>query len=41
MTESVLDTEAILTRAKPLTHRQAPDTHPYGHLVSMLVWEFQ
>src|ERR1700750_1073515 len=35
MTKSTLDAEAILKRAAPLTHQQAHEIHPFGHLVRM------
>src|SRR3989440_3766494 len=35
MTKSTLDAEAILKRAAPLTHQQAHEIQPYGHLVHM------
>jgi starvation-inducible DNA-binding protein len=35
MTKGVIDAEAILTRAKPLTHQQALEIQPYGHLVKL------
>src|SRR5713101_2750812 len=35
MTKSTLDAEAILKRAAPLTHQQAHDIQPFGHLVRM------
>src|SRR4249919_1923973 len=35
MTKSTLEAEAILKRAAPLTHQQAPEIQPYGHLIRM------
>src|SRR5881396_4219960 len=35
MTKSTLEAEAILKRAAPLTHQQAHEIQPYGHLVRM------
>src|ERR1700746_1988134 len=35
MAKGVIDAEAILNRAKPLLHQQAPETQPYGHLVKL------
>src|SRR5204863_6379117 len=35
MTKSTLDAEAILKRAAPLTHQQAHEIQPFGHLVRM------
>ena len=35
MTESTLEAEAILKRAAPLTHQQADEIQPFGHLVRM------
>jgi len=33
MAKQVIDAEAILNRAQPLAHQQAPEIQPYGHLV--------
>ena len=33
MTKSTLEAEAILKRAAPLTHQQAHEIQPFGHLV--------
>ena len=35
MAKEVIDAEAILNRAKPLAHQQAPEIQPYGHLVKL------
>src|SRR5438093_3319910 len=35
MTKSTLEAEAILRRAAPLTHQQAHEIQPYGHLVKL------
>src|SRR6185295_3077040 len=35
MTKSTLEAEAILKRAAPLTHQQAHEIQPYGHLVKL------
>jgi starvation-inducible DNA-binding protein len=35
MATKTLDADAILTRATPLTHQQAHEIQPYGHLVRM------
>ena len=35
MTKRMIDAEAILNQAKPLTHQQAHEIHPYGHLVKL------
>ena len=35
MAKGVIDAEAILNRAKPLAHQQAPEFQPYGHLVRL------
>src|SRR6476469_672516 len=35
MTKSTLEAEAILKRAQPLTHQQAHEIQPFGHLVRM------
>jgi len=35
MTKSILDAEAILKRAGPLTRQQAHEIQPFGHLVRM------
>src|SRR6201984_744330 len=35
MTKSTLDVETILKRAAPLTHQQAHEIQPFGHLVRM------
>ena len=35
MAKGVIDAEAILNRAKPLVHQQAPEIQPYGHLVKL------
>src|SRR5437899_3977849 len=35
MTKSTLDAEAILKHAAPLTHQQAHEIQPFGHLVRM------
>src|SRR6478736_2462246 len=35
MTKATLDAEAILKRAAPLTHQQAHEIQPFGHLVRM------
>src|SRR5215831_13844637 len=35
MTKSILEAEAILKRAAPLTHQQAHEIQPFGHLVRM------
>ena len=35
MTNVTIDAETILKRAAPLTHQQAHETQPYGHLVRM------
>ena len=32
---TLLDAEAILKRAQPLTHQQAHEIQPFGHLVRM------
>ena len=35
MKTSTIDADAILSRAKPLIHQQAPEIQPYGHLVKL------
>jgi cytochrome P460 len=35
MTKSTLEAEAILRRAPPLTHQEAHEIQPFGHLVRM------
>src|SRR5580704_10455784 len=35
MAKGMIDAEAILNRAKPLAHQQAPEIQPYGHLVKL------
>src|SRR6201981_3468407 len=35
MTKSTLEAEAILRRAAPLTHQEAHEIQPFGHLVRM------
>ena len=35
MTKHILDADAILKRATPLTHQQAHEIQPFGHLVHM------
>src|SRR6478752_3378300 len=35
MTKATLDAEAIMKRATPLTHQQAHEIQPFGHLVRM------
>jgi starvation-inducible DNA-binding protein len=35
MTKPTIDADAILNRAKPLTHQQAHEIQPYGHLVKL------
>ncbi len=35
MAKGVIDADEILKRAKPLTHQQAPEIQPYGHLVKL------
>jgi starvation-inducible DNA-binding protein len=35
MTTKIIDADAILNRAKPLTHQQAHEIQPYGHLVKL------
>ncbi len=35
MAKSTIDTEAILKRAAPLSHQQAHEIQPFGHLVRM------
>jgi len=35
MAKEVIDAEAILNRAKPMAHQQAPEIQPYGHLVKL------
>ena len=30
MTKGVIDAEAILNRARPLAHQEAPEIQPYG-----------
>jgi starvation-inducible DNA-binding protein len=35
MSKSLIDAEAILKRAQPLTHQQAHEIQPFGHLVRM------
>ena len=35
MTNRLLDAEAILNRAKPLTHQHAHEIQPFGHVVRM------
>jgi len=35
MAKGVIDAEAVLNRAKPLAHQQAPEIQPYGHLVKL------
>jgi hypothetical protein len=36
MTKSTLEAEAILKRAAPLTHQQAHEIQPFGHLVRIV-----
>src|SRR5262245_26555608 len=35
MAKRVLDADTILNRAKPLTHQQAFEIQPYGHIVKL------
>ena len=35
MTKPAMDADTILSRAKPLTHQQAHEIQPYGHLVKL------
>ena len=35
MTTKTIDADTILNRAKPLTHQQAHEIQPYGHLVKL------
>jgi starvation-inducible DNA-binding protein len=35
MAKRLIDADAILNRAKPLTHQQAHEIQPYGHLVKL------
>lgn len=35
MTKPTIDADAILNRARPLTHQQAHQIQPYGHLVKL------
>ena len=35
MTKQLLDADTILKQAKPLTHQQAYEIQPYGHLVTL------
>jgi hypothetical protein len=35
MKKTTIDAETILKRAAPLTHQQAHETQPFGHLVKM------
>jgi len=35
MTKPTIDADAILNRARPLTHQQAHEIQPYGHLVKL------
>lgn len=35
MTKRVIDADAILSHARPLTHQQAHEFHPYGHVVKL------
>ena len=35
MTKQLLDADTILKQAKPLTHQQANEIQPYGHLVTL------
>jgi starvation-inducible DNA-binding protein len=35
MVKSTIDADAILRRATPLAHQQAPEIQPFGHLVHM------
>src|SRR4030095_8176141 len=35
MRTKTLDADAILDRAKPLVHQQAPEIQPYGHIVKL------
>jgi starvation-inducible DNA-binding protein len=35
MTRSVIDADTILKQARPLTHQQAHEVQPYGHLVKL------
>ena len=35
MTKRVIDADAILNQAKPLTHQQAHEIQPFGHLVKL------
>jgi starvation-inducible DNA-binding protein len=35
MTKRTIEADAILDRAKPLVHQQAPELQPYGHLVKL------
>jgi starvation-inducible DNA-binding protein len=35
MTKRLIDADAILNQARPLTHQHAHEIHPYGHLVKL------
>lgn len=35
MTKGMIDAEAILNRARPSAHQEAPEIQPYGHLVTL------
>ena len=35
MTKPTIDADAILNRARPLTHQQAHEIQPYGHIVKL------
>ena len=35
MTKSVIDADTILKRATPITHQEAYEIQPFGHLVHM------
>jgi starvation-inducible DNA-binding protein len=35
MTKKVIGTDSVLNRARPLTHQQAHEIQPYGHLVKL------
>ena len=35
MTKSVIDADTILKRATPITHQEAHEIQPFGHLVHM------
>ena len=35
MTKKVIEADTMMSRARPLTHQQAPEIQPFGHLVKL------